>query len=316
MNSIISSPSSVADLIGYSVRVVRSNARTFVKILLWPSIVELAGKIIILIGINTLLVSGHGNLLAAAGAIFTCFIGVLIGVGAELFLTLRQLAMFRFLSGYSASFKEAYAFVAERKFLLIVSAVGTYFLSFMAIVFWMLFLAFSMAFVAKKILLFVSVSAVLIGIFGLFMSIILTTLPIMFIVPALAVDERPFSQIVKWSFKTCFVTFWRSMGFASLITIVLVILQLVLNEPPSILSGIEFAQNYLGGHDMAAKVPNLYLQVFASVWRSGANIILSPIAFFSMGFYFLDLRMRQEGLDITRRVESLSKLSADSSSVV
>jgi hypothetical protein len=273
---------------------------------LWPSLVELVGKIIILFGINTLITGGHGNMLLAAGGLFTCFIGVVIGVGAELFLTLRQLALFRLLAGYSASFKDAYDFVSKRKFLLIAAVVGTYILSLVAIFFWCVVIGFSMAFVARKILLAVSLTVSLIGMVGLFVSIILSSLPVMIVAPALAIEDRPFTQIIGWSFRMCARTFWRSLGFASLITIVVLILSSVLNIPPSILSAIELARNYFGGQD-ATKAPNLYIQIFASVWRSGANMILSPMFFLGVGFYYLDLRMRTEGLDITRRVESLSK---------
>jgi hypothetical protein len=287
------------------VRLARDNARTCVKILLWPSLVELVGKIIILIGLNTVLMGGHHNMLMAAGGIITCGIGVLIAVGAELFLTLRQLALFRLLAGYSASFKEAYAFVAERKFLLIAAVIGTYMLTMTAIFFWCVVIGFSTAFVAKKILLAVSVTAALIGVIGLCVSIVLTSLPIMMLAPALAIEDRSFGQIAKWSVSICLKTFWRTVGFSSLLTIVVLILSSVLNLPPSLISGFEYMRNYFAGD--VSKAPNLYVQIFASVWRSGVNLFLSPMLFFSIGFYYLDLRMRTEGLDITRRIEALSK---------
>lgn len=306
MNLAISTPSSVADIIGYSVRLARDNVRTCIKILIWPSLVELVGKIIMLIGLNAVLAGGHHNMLMAAGGIFTCGIGVLIAFGAELFLTLRQLALFRLLAGYSASFKEAYAFVAERKFLLIAAVIGTYILTMTAIFFWCVVIGISMAFVVKKILLGVSVTSALIGVIGLCVSIVLTSLPVMIIAPALAIEERSFGQIVGWSFKICVRTFWRTAGFASLITIVVLILSSVLNLPTSVLSGFEYARNYFAGD--VSKAPNLYIQIFASIWRSAMSLILSPMLFLGIGFYYLDLRMRTEGLDISRRIEALSKL--------
>ncbi len=304
MKTAVSNPSSVADLIGYSVRLARDNARTCVKLLFWPTLVELVGKIVILIGLNTI-TTGHNNMLLAAGGGLTALIGMVIAVGAELFLTLRQLALFRLFAGYSGSFKEAYAFVAERKWLLIAAVFATYTVTMVAIFFWCVVIGFSMAFVAKKVFLWVSVTAALVGVIGLFASVLLTTLPIMLIVPALAVDLRPFAQMVGWCVKICLRTFWRTIGFSALLTIVVVILSSVLNIPPSILTGLEFMRNYFGGGD-PSKAPNLYLQIFASVWRSGANMILSPMLFFGVGFYYLDLRMRTEGIDIARRVEALS----------
>jgi hypothetical protein len=288
------------------VRLARDNARTCIKILLWPSLFELVGKIVILIGLNTVITSGHHSMLLAAGGGFTAFIGTLFAVGAELFLTLRQLALFRMFAGYSDSFKDAYTFVAQRKWLLIASVIATYSVTMVAIFFWCVVIGFSMAFAAKKVFLAISVTAALIGLIGLFVSVLLTTLPIMLIVPALALDQRPFGQMVGWCIKICAKTFWRTVGFSTLLTIVVVILSSVLNIPPSILTGLEFAKNYFGGGD-PSKAPSLYLQIFASVWRSGANMILSPMIFFGVGFYYLDLRMRTEGLDITKRIEALSK---------
>jgi hypothetical protein len=56
--------------------------------------------------------------------------------------------------------------------------------------------------------------------------------------------------------------------------------------------------------------PNLPSQIFATVWRSAANLLLSPMAFFGFGLFYLDLRMRSDGFDITRRLELMEKQPA------
>ena len=298
-------------MVGYSVRLARDNARLCIRILLWPALVELVGKIIILIGINALINSGPNHIFAVAGGLFTCLIGGAIGMGAEFFMTLRQLALFRLLAGYDSNFQSAYKFVWAKKFQLLGAMALTYFLTTAAVGVWVIEMTLSAVIMASKAFILVGFIGTCIGLVGIIFSLIWTFLPVMFIAPALAIEDRPLSKMLGWSFKLSFKTIFRSTGFLLLITIVLFILSSVLNIPPSVLSAVEMARQYMGEH-VIPKAPNLYVSIFASVWRSAANMVLSPMVFFAMGLYYLDLRMRTEGLDITRRLESLPRPAVSS----
>jgi hypothetical protein len=308
LNFVIYSPSTIADLIGYSIRIVRSNARTCVKLLLWPSVVELVGKIVMLIGVNMLhsvQAKGSSGLLLTVDAGLLTFVGVMIQFVAEFFLTMRQLALFRVLAGYSNSYNEAYAFVTKRKFFLLATIMATCVLTTVVLIFWLSIIGILVALVAKKVLIAVCVTAALIALVGLLVSTFLVSQPSVFLCPALAIEDRSFQQLVGWCFQICIKTFWRTPGFASLLTVVFLLLWSAISIPEEILRGLDWSRiHYLGGRTWDEQ--HLYVEVFASVWSSGASLLLSPFFYFSTGFYYLDVRMRTDGLDITKRIETLS----------
>ena len=305
---IVTNPSSVADIVGYSVRLARENARMLIKILLWPSLVELLGKIVTLMGINALITAGPGNMFIVAGGLLTCAIGGSVALAAEFFLTMRQLALLRMFTGFESDFQDAYKFVWKKKFQLLAVVAGSYVLFFIAIFTWSVQIGLSIAFMTNKNFAIFAFASACWGILFLMLFMFWSMLPVVLLAPALVIENRPFSRLISWTMKMAFKSLVRSTYFLLLLGIALFLLSSVLNIPPSIFSMIELSTNYLGPH-ASAKAPNLYGQIFASVWRSVANMVISPIAFFGIGFYYLDLRMRTDGYDISRRLELMSKKS-------
>jgi len=303
---ITTSPSSAADIIGFSVRLARDNARLLMRILLWPTLIELLGKILTLMGINAYLVNaGHGNWFAVAGGVVLCLIGGAIALGAQFFLTLRQLALFRMYAGFDENFKDAYRYVLGKKFQLLAALFATYLLSTTFFFAWVIEVFVSTLLMANKALAIFGFAAACWGIILIFFSMVWSLLPLVMIAPALSIEQRPFTQLIGRGVKLSLNHLIRATYFLFLLGVVLICLSYVLNIPPAIAQAIELSTTYFTEHAFA-RVPNLALQIFASAWRSAASMLLSPMAFFACGFFYLDLRMRTEGFDIARRLELLS----------
>ena len=87
------------------------------------------------------------------------------------------------------------------------------------------------------------------------------------------------------------------------------IIWVIFSVPQEILCGFDLVRiHYMGGH--TSDMPHVCCDVLGNVWNSGASMLMSPFFTFCAGFYYLDVRMRAEGLDITRRLEILANPSA------
>ena len=158
-----------------------------------------------IVGLNGLHMSNAkapGALLMLCGAILLTCTGVLIQCVADLILTMRQLALFRFIAGYSNTYGEAYAFVTKRKYSLVAALGCTGIVTTATIVFGVLIAGFLFGF-AKKLFFVASVAGAFVALSGL-VSLFLMSEPSMFICPALAIEDRPFLQLVGWSFQILF----------------------------------------------------------------------------------------------------------------
>jgi hypothetical protein len=246
----------------------------------------------------------QANLLLGAAGIILIGLGGLIGFAAEFFLTLRQLALFRLYAGFADDFGSAYQFVARKKFQLLATIIGTYILFLFLIVFWSAEIGLSLAFSVNKNFAIGGLIAASFGAFFILFSMIASAVPLVLIAPSLALESDDFSRILASAFRLLLKHLLRIFGFVLLVAIVLSLLSMVLNIPPALLSIGELAFKYFKNQAMA-KTPNLPIQIFASGWRSCANMILSPVAFLSIGFFYLDLRMRSQGFDIRQRIERL-----------
>jgi hypothetical protein len=249
-----------------------------------------------------------GALLMMCGAILLACVGVLIQCVADLILTMRQLALFRFIAGYSKTYDEAYAFVTKRKYSLLATLGCTGVVTTVSIVVGLFVTAFLGYFATKNFFFIASVVGIFVTLSGLLIFLFLVSQPSMFICPALAIEDRPFLELVGWSFQILFKTFWRTLGFVQLLTVVFLIVWVIFSVPQETLWAFDWIRiHHMGGH--MSDMPHVCCEVWGNIWNSGASMLMSPFFTFCAGFYYLDVRMRAEGLDITRRLEILANPS-------
>jgi hypothetical protein len=303
-----SGPRSIGDIVGDAIRLCRSNIPFLLRRLLIPSLVELAGKVLLVAGLN-IIAANKGDIVAVIAAAIACFIGMIVATIAEFFLTLCQLSIFRFFAGFATTYEEAYRFVWAKKFEVLGVVLLTYTAMTAAVLFWCIELGISIALLSMKALVVVGFIALIWGLVGLCLTLIWAILPFSLVAPALAIEQRPFTTVISKNLSLAFSSLLRATGFIIFIGLVLGLLSSVFNLPPAILMGIDMIHNWV---ELRAfnKPLNIYIQLFANIWRTAANMLLSPIAFMSCGFFYLDLRSRAQGLDIDRRLESLKEPAA------
>lgn len=272
-----------------------------------PTLVELLGKIISLLGINAFLHAGHDKAFIVAGGVLTLFIGGVTCLIAEFFLTMRQLALIRIYAGFADNFQDAYKFVSTKKFQLITSIAGTYVLTCVALIFWGIEIGICAALTANKALILFTLPGLLLGMVGLVVSMILACFPLTLVIPGLAIESESYSKLLARTFRLGMKNIVRFTYFFLFFTLCLALISSILNIPSTVASMAELVGSYLSAKGGGSAAPNLFSQIFGGVWRSIASLVISPMAFLGCGLFYVDLRMRAEGFDITRRLESLEQ---------
>jgi hypothetical protein len=311
LDAILRSPSSVGDLIGYAMRICRQQVLSLIRILLVPSIIELIGKIVLIYGLHILVASGVNKVPVIVQSCSLITVGLIISLAAEFFLTLRQLALVRLYGGFANTYDEAYRFVAAKKFFILAALLGTNSVYGFVFMFWCFELGFSAFFLKTKAVMLIAAGCLVFGIIGLLVSLILVGLPLCVVIPAVACENREFTSVVMNAIKLVYTNIFRTIFFLILLIVCIYGLSTVLNLPPLVVTFIEYAKILMEKHQPAVPQIGFFSQVFASFWRSGTQMLISPMTFIACGFYYLDLRMRQEGFDLKLRLEELSQRVPD-----
>ncbi len=308
MAAALATPSTVGDIIGFAIRICRQHARMFLRILLVPSIFELFGKVLILYAAQALTASARNNFQVLLQNGTWLVVGAIICAIAEFFLTLRQLALVRFCAGFAQSYDDAYKFVDERRFYILLAIAVTYGLFIFALAFWSVEIGLAAAFVKYKMFAVFAVAAIFFGLVGMIVSSIAVSLPFVVLAPAMACEERNLSTIVGNSLQLAFANVVRTLFFVGVLLICVNAISAVLNAPPLLVTAFDYVRNLMINKTSSGqpfKPVSIYAQIFASIWRSCTNMLISPMAFISCGLYYLDLRMRRDGLDLSIRLQKL-----------
>jgi hypothetical protein len=96
----------------------------------------------------------------------------------------------------------------------------------------------------------------------------------------------------------------RVAGFGILLLLTFTALSYTLSLPLAFLAGFEFFRHGItsGVHPDPMKVP-LYYMVVAQAWESLIHMVVWPIITIAFGLFYQDLRMRQEGFDLLKKLE-------------
>jgi hypothetical protein len=105
--------------------------------------------------------------------------------------------------------------------------------------------------------------------------------------------------------------FGRSFAFGLLLFIAITAISYPLTLPVVVLSLVDMFQQGLSSETIVEsyRMP-FYLMVVGQVWESLVNMLLWPVIFMAYGLFYYDLRLRQEGLDLTMRLDALQRPSA------
>ena len=247
----------------------------------------------------------------AVGLFFLGFIATIVLSLSGWVMTIRQLALVRVLIGFSPDYVSADKIMFKRKFAIL----GIYFAGglFLGIVIMLWFLpALLMSFVggSQTKPLFVSIGA-LITVLGLFLSCAVYALAGLIALCVLACEDETVPGIIGRSLKLTLGSFWRALGFGLLLMLVFSVITYPLSLPVVAITLFDLFRHGLATDTLpdTYKAP-IYVMVINQVWESLVGLVLRPSIFFAFALFYYDLRMRTEGLDIARRLESLQSRAA------
>jgi len=298
---------SIGDAVGMSVRHVRRDIPFLFRKLLVPSLVELGGKVLLVVAARMILEAS----LKTAGfpdlsAVLLVFVGIFITLPAELWLTMIQLGYVRQLVLARDSFEQAYKEVKGRWWQVLIYAVIFYFVFLFWVFLWTFFFAFS-AIIAKAspITALVVLPLMLIMIALALVSLVVLLLPLCILFAVIACEDNGFWNVIARSANMSFKRLWLSLGFLLLSGITYAIIYFVMTSPLQILYAFFYYGDAAAGHRVSEASIPLYVHLIGSVWHSLIYIFLMPIHYLSSGFYYYILRMRVEGQDIVSGIDKL-----------
>ena len=314
--SLPESPQGVGDIIGLAFRIVRRNIGTIFRFILVPSLFTVLAGIVFqwVFTYGTAAISESKNFAAALGLAGACFVAMILGAIAWWVLGLRLLALTRVVLGFSPSLEEASQYMSRRKF----GLVGLYLLYLVlfsaAMVCWFVitFLGIFVGSVGGAGTGIDALKAVVVALFSVFgiSGMVMTAAFYIFASTLsyciLACENLPVSSVIGRSLQFSGKYFWRALAFALVFSIAFSIISYPLSLPVAVIAFIDALQHGLasaGEGVGAAYKPPLYILVLTQAWEAAMGFILRPLVFFAFGLFYYDLRLRNEGLDLQRKLE-------------
>lgn len=305
-------PQSVGDIVGKAARVFRNNIPLVFKALITPSIFLMVGSFAIQYTLSYGIadVAKTSNWVYGIVLAIVFFAGWVIATIGSWIVSLRQLALVRFFLGFSPDWKSADQNLWNKKWTLI----GLY--MFMVVIFscifglWFIQLGFVGVFVGllkdnAVALGAVSIIGFLVWILGVALTAGLSFMVVMVGFSCMACEDVPLFTIMGRAFRLTFSNFWRSLGFGILLTCVMMALYSPLALPVVALSLADFFRSGISTANAETYQVPLYILAVDQVWEALTGMLLRPIIFLSFGYYYFDVRLRREGLDIARRLAKM-----------
>ena len=300
-------PQTLADIVGLSVRMVRENALLMLRVLLLPSIASCA-----CISISRL-ISAHWLKAPSADLAYTFqHIGALVLLllifsYAQWDLMIRGMALMRFCVGYANSYKEALAYTNRRlpALALIYSRAALLPVAVLIAGLGIGLYAFLFSQYAQILLTPCIVIGVLLSL-SFIAAIVWSVLNGSLLLSVLACEDVSIRQIIQRSEYLSQTSFWRGGTFICFMGLVLVILSVALNVPLLVVIAFDQAFSTIAKtHNLVTLELPVYFEILTACWWGILNLILLAVALIADVLFYQDVRVRQEGIDISERLTRL-----------
>jgi hypothetical protein len=305
-------PQGIGDIIGLAFRITRTNLVSIFRYILVPSLCTLAVTIMFeLLGhYGASYVAETKNIAAAIIMALLFLVGVFLSALTWWFLGLRLLSLVRFILGFSPTLEDASKNMMRRAWplvglnalaSLIIGGISTF-----AIVFIVIIVALGAA-LSAVLGPFVTVLTTALGIIVGFSLLIFAAGFYVFMNCVYACEEQPVGAVLgrAWQLSTSHI--FRFIWFSLVFYVVYCIINYPLSLPILIATAADVFRYQMSGGVTALgpyKQP-LYLLIFTSTWGTGMGFIMRPLFLFGFAFLYYDLRLRQDGIDIRRKLEAL-----------
>lgn len=305
---VSTTPMSAGDLVGRAVRYYRVNLPMFVKVLMWPTLTSIAAKVAMQWGTTVVWNKEWGLIGPAVAATLIGFIVLLV---ATFILTMRNLALVRLASGFADNFQSAYEFVRSRAGLLFGLIFVGHLMLFGVMMLWCgEIIVSSVMFKPGSALVYAVAVALVIGFVGLIATFAIFMMVGFLTMSIASCENRSFGALLSRGFALTFNDFGRAVLFGILLLATVSLLSWALSIPAVALSFFEvFRHGLASASGDPAKMP-MYVLVFSQAWESVVNMLLWPITWLAYGYFYYDLRVRQEGIDVVNGLKLLERAGA------
>lgn len=295
---------SVGDLTGRAIRVYRLNFKTWIPLLIWPTIICVLGRVVMQ-GSFAAMAEGD-NSMAAAGFAFAALVGSAVWMVSKWVILVRQLAFVRLANGFSDSLKESLEFVQKRQWAVLGATVLVSFILLAVAGLWLLELIASGLLYKRDTIRAITSSVGLL--FGLTAGTISCSFIycVMFVVYAgIACESTSMTSMISRGFKLSGKAVFRTLCLGTLLWITTYFIAIPLWLPPFALIGLD-ALRMGADFNLSKEIP-MHWQVFSSAWEPLVEMVIWPITFLAYGFFYYDLRLRQEAVDVDLKLELNNK---------
>lgn len=293
---------SVGDLVGRAFQIYRANIASWFRFLLIPTIFVLIARVLFQVSSSGVMASKASA--GSKGLMLLLFcVASLLAMGARWFLYLRQLAIVRVVNGLSSDLLDSLRLVMKRQgALLAVGFVVILLIIGISIACGVTVVASAFLFRKGSPLAFVPIIIVYASFFSwlIAMGFVYTAT---FLVSCAAVCEKiPISQVISKGMSLSIRAFRRTLLGGFLITVTIVVLGPPLYLPVIIFCAVDAFR--LGYEASGSSLP-LHWQILWSAWESIVDMVVWPVCFIFYGLYYNDMKVRQEGLDMSNELAVL-----------
>lgn len=293
----------LCDLISLAFRIWRKNLKFIFKALITPTVLYFVCVSVLQWCVSYGFKSGAGMIAVSIGLVLLSGIGYL---GSLIFMAIRQIALLRYLIGFSSSWEKAEAFAKSRwTWLLGLTAVSVG-VSGVLLGVWVCVMVLSAVVSAKSsaAAIFAAVG-IFVGMIGFFISLMFIGLLTVMGFSVLSCEEDSFFGLIGRTFHWTFKYFGRVTAFACVFYIVFSIVTVPVSIPVVFASVADVALRQAQGTMSPDSELSLGVLIFVQAWEAITGLLLRPVTLLCFGLFYLDLRQRAEGLDILRRLNLL-----------
>lgn len=295
------------DLVGLTMRCLRDHHSLIIKSTMAPVILATIGGFISQVALNWGMSGAGGNEIIRALLIgFACLFATILSVLMNWWLTVRQLALTRFLAGAASSFDEARQYASRKKWTVVgiyLAGISLYVSVFL--VFLLVFAASAAVVYAVKALREAALIVMLLEVLPFALAIGVAVQIGLSWFGILAMKDDKFSELIKEGFELTLLPFWRSIGFGSLVALVVLVMYAPLGLPVAVATVADAAIAALNDQTSKNYVTSYPIIVLSQVWEAIVMMFIRPVFFLAFAFYYQDYRYRTEGLDIYSRLMKL-----------
>lgn len=302
-------PQGLCDLIGLSFRIWRDNLPLIIRVLIVPTVVYFTAATA-LQWCLTFGIHAKADLPRIFITIGVGAIALIVYFVALVFLSVRQMALLRYFTGFASDYKKALAFANKRFWWLVLLSLITVLCSSVVLGIFVCIVVISGAMMASA-----GAGGAIFGAFGMLLGFVALMIAISLIVilslmgfSILSCDENcTFFEVIGQSFHWTFKYFGRILCFGFIFYVVFSVITVPVSLPVVIASLGDMAMTQIQtGKPLSSDYHvSIGVLLFIEAWEGLCSLLLRPITMLCFGLLYLDLRQRADGIDLSRKLKTL-----------